>query len=539
MSGLLVVRLGGCALKIKTFALYSHIVHHFNTMADCRQMSSGNSVFWYLENMLKEDSPQERQEVYKNGDHSSQLLQGLWANYQEGRFSDVTLVTDGKQIKAHKIVLGSFSLFFKGLFDSCWQEQDKGSVVIRDINEPTLRTILNFAYSGKLEVNTSNVLNVLAAADFLQLPSDFVKTSCGVYLKKLVNHENCLAMLLFADKFNAVELENHLVQYVSRYFYQISQLEDFLELPVEVLIHLLQSECLVVDKGQDFLPSVAEQERVVLETVLLYASRQSKEGKPVLLVELLKNVRLLLLLPSYLDNLHSSVDLFKYPEAKLLITSALNSHEDGASTCMPELWSQPRKSTKMSESHCNTHACGYIRPEQSIFDHRGLVGESWDVYLKGMKIFIRRWDGRPVIGGLQTFYSNGESSLNGSQDAASEIEEFQLEDGERIVKIQVNSGWMVDHLEFHTNKGRILGPYGGPGGNSYTEEPKGLFGFLAYIKGAVVFTQGKLGITSLRLVWRQFQLDCSDSDHGNNDAVDESNSEYSLQLSECSDTESE
>ena len=142
-----------------------------------------------------------------------------------------------------------------------------------------LRTILtDFAGSGQLEVNTSNVLNLLAAADFLQL--NFVKKSCCLYLKRLVNHENCLPMLVLANKFNAGELESHLVQYVSRYFHQISQLEDFFELPVEVLIRLLQSGCLVVDKGQDFLPSVAEQERVVLETVLLYASHQSKKGKP-------------------------------------------------------------------------------------------------------------------------------------------------------------------------------------------------------------------------------------------------------------------
>lgn len=493
-------------------------------------MSSGNSVFSYLESMLKEDSPQE---VYKSVDRPSQLLQGLWANYQEGRFCDVTLVVDGKEIKAHKIVLASFSLFFKGLFNSCWQEQEKGSVVIRDINEPTLRTILNFAYSGELEVSTSNVLNLLAAADFLQL--DFVKKSCGVYLKWLVNHGNCLAMLLFADKFNAVELESHLVQYVSRYFYQISQLKDFLELPVEVLIRLLQSESLVVDKGQDFLPSVAEQERVVLETVLVYASHQAKEGKPVLLVELLKNVRLLLLSPSYLCDLHSNAGLSEYPEAKSLITQAIRSPPDSRAA-VPELWTKPRKRTKMSESHCNTHARGYVMPEQKSFNDLGLVAESSNVHLKGMKIWIRRWDGRPVIGGLQAFYSNGESSLNGCQDATSEVEEFQLEDGERIVKAQVNSGWMVDHLEFQTNKGRILGPYGGPGGNSYTEEPKGLFGFLAYIKGAVVFTQEKLGITSLRLVWRQFQLDCSDSDDSN-DAGDECHSVPSDPISEYYDSD--
>ena len=139
---------------------------------------------------------------------------------------------------------------------------------------------------------------------------------------------------------------------------------------------------------------------------------------------------------------------------------------------------------------------------------------------------------------METFYSNGESSLNGGDDATSEVEEFQLEDSERIVKVQVNSGWLVNHLEFHTNKGIILGPYGGSMGDWYTEEPKGLFGFLAYIKGAVVPTHEKLAITSQRLVWKQFQLDCSDSDHGNNDAGDESNwLEYSLPLSEYSDTE--
>ena len=116
----------------------------------------------------------------------------------------------------------------------------------------------------------------------------------------------------------------------------------------------------------------------------------------MLLVELLKNVQLLLLEPSHLDNLQSSTDLFKYPEAKSLITQTINSREDGAG--MPELWSQPRKSTKMSESHCNIHACGYIRPELSTFDDRGSVGESWDVYLKGMKLWIRRWEGHRLIG---------------------------------------------------------------------------------------------------------------------------------------------
>ncbi len=42
----------------------------------------------------------------------------------------------------------------------------------------------------------------------------------------------------------------------------------------------------------------------------------------------------------------------------------------------------------------------------------------------------------------------------------------ELEDGERINRIIVHSGTMIDQLTFHTSKNRVFGPYGGSGGNS-------------------------------------------------------------------------
>lgn len=470
----------------------------------------------YVQGMLKSDSPQV---IYKSDTHASKILQGLHESYQNGKFCDVTLIVEGKEVKAHKVVLSSFSLYFKGLFDSCWKENEQERIVIEDLDERTLKCLMNFIYSGELLMNTTNVLNLLAAADFLQLA--FVKESCGVYLKTLVNDENCVAMLFIANKFNAMELENHLLKYAARHFYKVSQSDDFMELPVKQLVRLLQSESLVVDKGEDFLPSVAEQENVILDSVLIYVSHRSKESQPALIKELLQNVRLLLLSYSCLDNLQSNVHLSNSPEARKLVAQAMNNlsktHPDKVPVEIPELWAKRREATTVLEKSCQTHCrINRVGPEQSTFND-SLLASGSDTYLNGMKIWIRLWDGRPVIGGLQTFYSNGQTSLYGGQDDESDIKEFHLEQGERIVKVDVSSGWMIDRFIFYTNKGKVLGPYGGPGGSLCTVKPKGSFGFLAFIRGTVVMAQEKLGVIKMSLVWREFLIDINSESYAMGD----------------------
>lgn len=57
---------------------------------------------------------------------------------------------------------------------------------------------------------------------------------------------------------------------------------------------------------------------------------------------------------------------------------------------------------------------------------------------------------------------------------------LDLEAGEKITCISGRSGLFVDQLEFITNKGRKLGPYGDNGGGAFNvmncNEPRGIFG---------------------------------------------------------------
>ena len=108
---------------------------------------------------------------------------------------------------------------------------------------------------------------------------------------------------------------------------------------------------------------------------------------------------------------------------------------------------------------------------------------------------------------MKIFYSDGSTVMHG-QENRHEIYEFTLNENERINKIQINSGWMIDHLEFHTTSGRVLGPYGGPGGSEHTEEPPDdVFGYLACVRGSVVDTQSSKGITKLKFIWGYYDID--------------------------------
>ena len=108
--------------------------------------------------------------------------------------------------------------------------------------------------------------------------------------------------------------------------------------------------------------------------------------------------------------------------------------------------------------------------------------------------------------GFRVFYSDGSEKEEGE---TTDVEhEFHLDSDERIVKIIPTTGWMIDNLIFHSNKGRVYGPYGGPGGGLRDDDvpPENRNGFLAGVCGSIVRTQGSLGITSLSFKWGYYPL---------------------------------
>ena len=84
--------------------------------------------------------------------------------YQSRMHSDVVLSLDGKDFRAHKLVLAARSPFLKCLFELNVKEGKTSVIDVHDMDESTLEDLLQFIYTGEAEV-PDNMLNFLATID--------------------------------------------------------------------------------------------------------------------------------------------------------------------------------------------------------------------------------------------------------------------------------------------------------------------------------------------------------------------------------------
>ena len=121
---------------------------------------------------------------------------------------DVTLIVEGVEFPAHKIVLAASSPYFQAMFTSCFKEKDESKQEIHGISSETFRIILNYIYTGKrLDINEHNEHNLeslLEAACFLQM--NYLKVVCVKNLQVKMNIENFQEIRELAIKFDCRDL---------------------------------------------------------------------------------------------------------------------------------------------------------------------------------------------------------------------------------------------------------------------------------------------------------------------------------------------
>ena len=111
--------------------------------------------------------------------------------------------------------------------------------------------------------------------------------------------------------------------------------------------------------------------------------------------------------------------------------------------------------------------------------------------------------GQSSLAGILINYSNGKKTMHGG-DKFRECHSFTLSRNERIQRVELNTGWMIDGLTFWTNMRKKYGPYGGSGGNKVEEVAPAVCGYLAHLTGCVVDDQDAPGIRRLAFVWGSF-----------------------------------
>lgn len=438
------------------------------------------------------------------------LLEGLLVTYKAGKYCDVTVkIGETKKLRAHRVVLASFSRYFEALLGDNWKEGKKDEVEVLGLDEDAVSDLIEFAYSGHVDISIDNVQTLLEAANYLGV--EFVKRSCEEFLRNAIDDRTCLDILQLADFFSLKELTEDAKRYALRHFTGVCEKEEFLCLPYRLLTDLIADDrlCVVID---ELIPFEEDREKIVLQAVFRYIQHELDSRKEHL-PELLSLVRIPTLSESFIEEVatHELVKICSGEEI-FKIARKVKAEISKSSHSTDEKWASPRKFADYSAIWGRCFAIGgQGQPETSYFSDKDTVEDmNNDVYIKGMKLWIQDWVRGPVVGALKVYYSNNRKAKYGYSTNEAEIHEFHLEENEKIVKIDVQAGWVVDQLTFYTNKKdahgnkRKFGPYGGNGGGFYCETPAGSYGFLAGVAGAHINHQGQWSITQLQFAWRTF-----------------------------------
>ncbi|XP_069077590.1 zinc finger protein 131 isoform X1 [Pleurodeles waltl] len=100
-------------------------------------------------------------------EHYKVMLDKLNEQRQHDEFTDITLIVDGHQFKAHKAVLAACSQFFYKFFQDFTQEP---LVEIEGVSNMAFRHLIEFTYTAKLLIQGDEDVNdVWKAAEYLQM----------------------------------------------------------------------------------------------------------------------------------------------------------------------------------------------------------------------------------------------------------------------------------------------------------------------------------------------------------------------------------
>lgn len=166
---------------------------------------------------------------------------------------DVTLVVEGgKRIKAHKRVLSQASAFFEKLLNIDMRESNEGVVRLEMATEACMKDILEFIYTGSIEITTEdNAKELIIMADYLVLPQ--LKTLAEkVLVDNLeLNARNCISVYTFAERYDCKELVPFCKNFILANFPNVAKTEQFLNLSCEEVKTWLSNDEINVSSEDD------------------------------------------------------------------------------------------------------------------------------------------------------------------------------------------------------------------------------------------------------------------------------------------------
>ena len=154
--------------------------------------------------------------------YTSDVLKNLDEARKNGDFCDITLLIgpDKHPIKAHRLILASASEYFRAMFTAELKEGGQSEVVLPNIDLATMKSLMDFVYTGKLKVSNENIEKIVTAANFFGLSK--IVEKCTKYIKEKMDKNNSIEILEFAERISNRDLKYGAFMFILQNFEAIT-----------------------------------------------------------------------------------------------------------------------------------------------------------------------------------------------------------------------------------------------------------------------------------------------------------------------------
>uniref|UniRef100_A0A8C9RSG9 Intracisternal A particle-promoted polypeptide n=1 Tax=Scleropages formosus TaxID=113540 RepID=A0A8C9RSG9_SCLFO len=211
--------------------------------------------------------------AYTSDRHARLVLAQINKMRARADFCDVHVRVGCRRFAVHRLVLAASSPYFAALFAGGMSEVNKEEVHILGLEADVFEILLDFIYTGAVNVTVENVQELMVAADMLQLSE--VVTICCEFLKTQMDPSNCVGIYQFLEQIACLDMLEFTENYICVHFLEVCVSDEFAGLSKDQLVKLLRSEELrIEDEYQVFtaamnwiLQDVAKKKKYVVEVL--------------------------------------------------------------------------------------------------------------------------------------------------------------------------------------------------------------------------------------------------------------------------------
>ncbi|XP_061181619.1 kelch-like protein 21 [Saccostrea echinata] len=258
-------------------------------------------------------TPSKEKCYLKSLQYAPELLKQLNNLRQEQVFTDATLCVQHEEIYCHRIILAASSPYFRAMFSHNLREGRDYRVSFQEVSPWTMKRLIEYVYTGNLEITTENAQELLSAGSLFEFPA--IVSACCDFLKQQLHVSNCLGIEEFAMIHSCKKLQDDAHKYALENFSSVVESDEFLHLSLNRLKEYIASDWIEV-----------QVEDTVYEAVMRWVNYDIDERRRDL-CELLEEVRLPVIDLNKLTIIEHNPLIRSMPNCLKLVMEAKEQHE--------------------------------------------------------------------------------------------------------------------------------------------------------------------------------------------------------------------